>query len=259
MAAQVDTLLEMYTGLNTRVSELDEVLNAALDQKSAGRRAVINSLVSAVQETVDGVVNQLVSQLGNADDSVKFGVFYGVLRGLRENFEDKAQAFADSKVEERPTVSVDPTEVENANKERSDKVGQMKHLAAIIAAVDPEVGETLTVPRRRPGGGPRGKREITYYGFTLDGEAFEGSLTDLAKKLGYEKSVTLREEMRAAGINLTLPPLEFEFETSGGNKITAVRSADAPPREETDESVEDSDDDSDDEDEIDEDEETETE
>lgn len=242
-SAEYAPLLGMFEALNSRVRELDEVLDAASDQKGAGRRAVINQLVTNNQTMVDSVVSQFIEQLNTMDDESKFGVYFGVLRGLRSTFDESGTTFAESLVEQRPTVAVDPAEVTAANNERSDKVGQMKHLKAILEAVAPEDAAELKVPRRRSTGGPRGKRAISYYTWTLDGAEFDGNLTELAKKLGYVRPADLRDEMKAAEINLTKPKDVIEFTTSGGNVLVGTKDSDAPDWNDVD--VEDDDDDDD--------------
>lgn len=245
-SAEYAPLLAMFEALNSKVKELDEILDAASDQKGAGRRAVINQLVAASQDTVDSVTAQIISGLAEMSDDQKYGVYFGVLRGLRSEFDEQGIAFAESLVETRPQVQVDPAEVTAANSERSDKVGQMKHLKAILEAVAPEDAAELKVPRRRSTGGPRGKRAISYYSWTLDGVEFDGNLTELAKKLGYARPADLPDEMRAAEINLTKPKDVIEFTTSGGNVLIGTKAADAPDWDEIpDEGEEDDEDEND--------------
>lgn len=250
-SAEAAPLFAMFEALSSKVSELDEILDAASDQKGAGRRAVINQLVTSNQEMVDSVVAQFVQQLQDKAPEEKFGVYFGVLRGLRGEFDENGIAYAESLVETRPQVTVDPAEVTAANEERSDKVGQMKHLKAILEAVAPEEATELKVPRRRSTGGPRGKRAISYYddSWTIDGVATEGSLTDVAKKLGYKRPADLRDEMKAGEnpINLTKPPDVIEFTTSGGNVLVGTKAADAPDWEEIPDEGADDDEDDDDE------------
>lgn len=231
-SAEAAPLFGMFESLASRVKELDEVLDAASDQKGAGRRAVINQLVSSNQGMVDSVVSQFIEQFKSMDEAAKFGVYFGVLRGLRSEFDESGTAYAESLVESRPQVQVDPEEVKAANDERSDKVGQMKHLKAILEAIAPEDSADLKVPRRRSTGGPRGKRAISYYSWTIDGEDFDGNLTEVAKKLGYNRPADLRDEMKAAEINLTKPKDVIEFTTSGGNVLVGTKSDDAPDWEE---------------------------
>jgi hypothetical protein len=252
-SAEYAPLLGMFGSLDSRVKELDEILDAASDQKGAGRRAVINQLVTASQETIDSVVAQFIAQLGQMDDEKKYGVYFGVLRGLRGEFDEPGTQFAESLVEQRPQITVDPAEVLEANNERSDKVGQMKHLKAILEAVsstDPELAEEvkgLKVPRRRSTGGPRGKRAISYYSWTIDGAEFDGNLTEVAKKLGYARPADLRDEMKVAEINLTKPKDVIEFTTSGGNVLVGTKDADAPDWEDVPDEAEDDEDEDDDE------------
>jgi hypothetical protein len=242
-SAEYAPLLGMFESLNGRVKELDEILDAASDQKGAGRRAVINQLVTASQETIDSVVAQFIEQLGQMDDEKRYGVYFGVLRGLRGEFDEPGTAFAESLVEQRPQITVDPAEVLAANNERSDKVGQMKHLKAILEAVAPEDAEGLKVPRRRSTGGPRGKRAISYYTWTIDGAEFDGNLTEVAKKLGYARPADLRDEMKNAEINLTKPKDVIEFTTSGGNVLVGTKDADAPDWEDVPDEADDDEDD----------------
>jgi hypothetical protein len=232
MASNADAMLPVYNDLASRVAELDEILDAGLDTKSAGRRAVVNSLVKEQEARVDEAVKSFIEQLANADDAVKYGFYFGFVRGLRAEYEEAGQAYADSQVAERPQVQVDPAQLEIANKERSDKVTMMKNLFEIIKVLDPEEAEKLDkVPRRRSLGGPKGKRAISYYTWNVDGEDFDGTLGEVAKSLGYDKAVELRSEMKESGINLTTPPATINFTTPSGHVIVGTRDADAPENE----------------------------
>jgi len=247
-SAEAAPLLQMYAGLEAKVKELDEVLDAASDQKGAGRRAVINQLVTNNQSQVDSIVAQFVAALAETPPEEKFGVYFGTLRGLRNEFDEPGLAYAESLVEEKPQVQVDPAEVTAANEERSTKVGMMKNLKAILDAVDKEAAAGLKVPRRRSTGGPRGKRAISYYTvWTVDGVEFEGNINELAKSLGYVRPADLRDEMKKAdpAINLTKPPDTINFTTSGGNVLVSTKNADAPNWEELPDEESDEDDDED--------------
>lgn len=246
-SAEYAPLLAMFEALNSKVKELDEILDAASDQKGAGRRAVINQLVTNNQTMVDSVTAQIVEGLADMTDEQKYGVYFGVLRGLRGTFDERGIEFANSLVETRPQVQVDPAEVTAANNERSDKVGQMKHLKAILEAVAPEEAVELKVPRRRSTGGPRGKRAISWYAWTVDGNATDKNLTEIAKDMGYARPADLRDEMKAANINLTTPPDVIEFTTSGNVKLVGTKDANAPDWSEVD--TENGDDEDEDEDE----------
>ena len=251
MAVDTSQFVDIYKSTYDRIGELDEILDAASDQKSAGRRSVVNSLSNNVADQVADPVQSFISQLADKPEDFQYGFFFAFTRALKKEYEEKALAYADSLVAERPQVSVNPEEVEVANNERSDKITQLTHLFAIIEMVDPEGAATLPkVPRRRSLGGPRGKRAISFYTWTKDGVAFEGTLTQLAKVLGYEKGVDLRNEMKAAEINLSKPPVEIKFTTSGGVELIGTRSADAPDFDSPDtEDEEDDEDDDEDEDE----------
>jgi len=249
MSIDVSPLVEMFRDSEAKVKALDEVLDAATDQKSAGRRAVINSLVANNEDEVNSIVEQFKAALAGSPPEHAFGVYFGVLRGLRNEFDENGVAYAESLVEQRPQVKVDPAEVERANADRSNKVEQLKHLRAILAtSLSEEELEAFKVPRRRSMGGPRGKRAIGFYTWTVDGVPFEGNITELAKHLGYERPADLRDEMKVEVdgkplINLTKPPDVINFTTSGGNVLVGTKSADAPNWEEVpDEDADDDDD-----------------
>lgn len=249
MPGSADALIPVYTDLMNRVTELDEILDAGLDTKSAGRRAVVNQLVKAQEESVVDALTQITRQLSveGVTDDVKYGYYFALVKALRAEFEEPGLAYADSLVETRPTVEVDPRELEAANAERSDKVTAIKNLFAIIKLMDEEASNALDpVPRRRSLGGPKGKRAISFYTWNVNGVDFEGTLTEVAKQLGYEKPVALRDEMKEAGINLTKPPATINFETPGGDTIVGTRDPNAPEIA-PDEPESDDDDDDDDE------------
>jgi len=228
-------ILELYSETFAKVEQLDEVIDAASDSKGAGKRAVVNQMVKDNEENWKDLVDKISSGLeedeeGNSvPEQVKFGVYYGVVRELRNRLEDLASAYAESRVEARPeTEKASAEEVSKANEERSKLVGVLKNLKGVLDATQPEIGATLKVPRKRPTGGARGKRAISFYNWTNNGEAFEGGITELAKALGYERPATLRDEMKAANINLTKPPVVINFTTPAGNVLVGTRAADAP-------------------------------
>jgi hypothetical protein len=174
-------------------------------------------------------------------EDVRFGVFFGLVRELNKKFLDSATAYAESQVQTRPVVEVDPAELAKANAERDDLVKIMKNLINILKMVDAErvEREELKVPRKRPTGGPRGKRQLSFYSWSVNGVDTENTLTEIAKSLGYEKAVELREEMKAAGLNLTKPGATIEFTTPSGAVLVGTRDADAPEPEDDNDSDED--------------------
>lgn len=246
-------VLEMVKDALAKVEQLDEVIDSASDQKGAGRRAVINRLVNDNEGNVKDLVAQIVDGFADEPDQVKFGVYFGLKRELSSVFDEQALAFADSLVESRPEAEkASADEVKKANEERTKLVTVIKNLKGVLEVTDPAAAEGIKVPRKRPTGGARGKRAISFYTWTKDGEPFDGGITDLAKALGYERPADLRDQMKAAEINLTKPPAVINFTTPAGVVLIGTRSADAPDFDsdevDTDENGEDEDEVSEDED-----------
>jgi len=238
MAENPDLFAMFYTA-EKRVAELDEIIDGATDQKSAGKRAVVNGLIEGSKEAVSDFAGQVIGELDKdtVPEDVRFGVFFGLVRELNKKFLDAATAYAESLVKTRPIVEVDPAELDKASTERNDTALIMKNLLNILKMVDAErvEAEELKVPRKRSSGGPRGKRQLSFYSWTVNGAATENTLTEIAKSLGYEKAVELREEMKAAGLNLTKPGATIEFTTPSGAVLIGTRDADAPePEDDTD-------------------------
>jgi hypothetical protein len=235
MPADSDQLVQMYVGLREQVKQADEVLDAASDKESAGRRAYINTLVKASETRIASAMQSIMGQIVNDPDEAKYGFYFGLVRALRNEFDDKGTAFADEQVKSQPKIEISADELEKATAERQQYASQMKYLFEILKMLVPEnqLEELGKPPRKRSIGGPKGKRAISYYSWKVDGEDFDGTINELAKALGFERGVDLRNEMKDAGINLTRPPAEIIYETSNGKTIVGTRSADAPDWEES--------------------------
>jgi len=225
----MSAFIDLYNTTLSRVDELDEILDAGMDQKSAGRRAISNQLAKAQEEAVADVLSQFKAGIEDDSEDVKFGFYLAFMRGLRAEYEDEANAYCDSLVEKRPAQPVDMIELVKANEERSAAIAKLKPISEVIKMMDPELYEKLPdVPRRRSLGGAKGKRAVSYYSWNLDGEDFDGSLTELAKHIGYTRPADLRDQMKAAGINLTAPPATIEFTNPEGRKIVGIKDPNAP-------------------------------
>jgi len=254
MLGNVEALVQMYDLVKGQIAAIDEELDAAQGGKAAGKRAIINTLVKENGETIDIVLGQLREQLFDSDkfsDQQKAAFYYGLLSTLRDNFETRAQETIDPMVKEVPDAPAIPAEeLQKKSNERSLAYKQAKYVRELLSMFGEDL-DNYPMPKRRGGGGKRGTRELSKYSWSLDGErmpADSDSLTAIAKKLGFEKSVTLRELMRNAGINLTNPvdPITFDLsaEDSPDNEshsIVGNKRAEEEEDEEDDEDSEDSD------------------
>jgi len=221
---------EMYDTATKRVEELDDLIDSASDSKGAGQRAVKNRLIADNEGNVKDLVVQISEGFADEDPQVKFGVYFGLLRELKNAFDEAATAYVDTLVETRPEVQkASDAEVAKAQEERGVLAGVIKHLVGILTVTNPELKDELKVPRKRPVGGARGKRAISYYTWTVNGVAFEGGITELAKSIGYtDRPADLRDEMKKADIDLTNPPQVINFTTPSGVVLVGTKDSDAP-------------------------------
>jgi hypothetical protein len=216
-SGNVEALQGMWDALINQIRALDEQLDSALGGKSAGRRAIINALVKDnskdIAEFIGDIRTQIFDNVDFSDDQ-KVAFYFGLVSGLKDAFDEKANAILEPKVKEVPdTPPIPAEELESIVKTRNDSLSSAKNVRELLTMFGVDVTEYV-VPRRRGGGGKRGVRAISKFTWSLDGErmpADKDSLTAISKELGMEKSKILRDLMREAGINLTEPvdPIEF--------------------------------------------------
>lgn len=267
-ATNVEALRPMFEELVKQIAEIDEQLDAATGGKTAGRRAIINALVKQAETIPEGaestplfdIVSRLSAQVfdnESFDQDTLIGLYFGITKMLRDKYEENFIKAVDAQVEEKPAVEVKLTDeqLKALSEARSEFYKQAKYARELITMMGGSKDEFKMPTSRRGGVGKRGARAISYFTWTVDGEAVspeKDSLTEIAKSFGFAKGVQLRDLMKAAKINLTTPesPIDFTLlaEDSPDNKehvLHGVRRAGAEEDSDDDESDDDDDDDED--------------
>ena len=80
MSAEMSAFIDLYNTTLSRVDELDEILDAGMDQKSAGRRAISNQLAKAQEEAVADVLSQFKAGIEDDSEDVKFGFYLAFMQ-----------------------------------------------------------------------------------------------------------------------------------------------------------------------------------
>ena len=241
--------LKQLTDLYDEIGEIDVVLDSLSGAQSAGKRAVLNRLVKAVESNVEAVLNKLDEQVfaGISDDDVFAGMFAGVLRGLEARYEKRQDEILASKSEEikQATPELSEDQIKEYNDRRKDLVTKFKATKEIFKTFGMPGVEEVADPKRRTGAhGKRGPRAITQFTWSVDG-ARQNPQTDtlagVASENGYENAKALRDAMKAAGLDLKEPGDRIEFELSNGKQLVGVKvdhSEDSDDDDDADDEVE---------------------
>jgi hypothetical protein len=196
-------LKAVYTDLMEKVEEIDVKLDSLTDTEAAGKRKIGNDLQEAAKPSWSNVVDQLVPQLKSLAPEELAGVYLGITRTLRSEFDESVSKFiaetAESAPKSEPLISED--EAKELQTFRSEAYQQLKSLVDIIKTM---MGEELPMPKTRRGArGKRGKRALSLYTWAVNGEAVsddDDSVAGVAKLLGFEKAKDFTEALRAGGI-----------------------------------------------------------
>lgn len=215
------SFIDIYYTLMETLKEIDTQLDAAGDQKAAGKRKITNDLIDEYKDVWEPVVAKLSEQLNSFEPSKRAGVYNGFVRALTKAFGEETSAFVETLVpaETEQTETVSPEVLASLQKTRSELYAQVKAIVNIAKQLD---GTELEMPARRYGGvGKRGKRALSNYKFTVDGAEVK-NLSEAAKNNGYEKSADLTKALRDAKVDTTNPPKEFSFTLPNGKTLNAV-------------------------------------
>jgi hypothetical protein len=214
------SFIDIYYTLMETLKEIDVQLDAAGDQKAAGKRKITNDLVEEFKDVWEPVVANLSKQLEAFEPNKRAGVYNGFVRALTKAFADETSAYVETLVpaEAEQTETVSPETLASLQKTRSELYAQVKAIVNIAKQLD---GTELEMPARRYGGvGKRGKRALSNYTFTVDGAEFK-NLSEVAKSNGYEKAAELTKALRDAKIDTTNPPKDFQFTLPNGKTLSA--------------------------------------
>lgn len=251
---------ELYVEFWNQIYDIDAVLDAGTE--SAGKGKITNSLVEAAKAewtpALQNATEAFEKLSAEADDETVVGTYFGLVRGLQKLLKERADAVVQRIYDAQPQTEDTASDAEKQRlaAERSEL---MKNIKPII-----EMGKMFNLvteeypwelPKRRGAVGKRGKRALTDYDWTVNGETYS-SVKDVAEALNVgrgEFTKALREAPN--DINTKEPPSEFSasvFNTTVSAKRRAVDEVAEAAEPSVSESDDDDDDDSDDEDDDDE-------
>ena len=228
-------VLQWYKKLMNKVSEIDEKVDAG--SEAAGMRKFRNDLVTEFEHEWKPVTDKLLPEFAELDDRARAGALYGILRALSSVYKEPVDKWIQMEVESQPkpetTDTLSDDEKKALMKERQELVKQVKTIVDMAEtfgefsgpAPEPGSNQPWALPRRRGAIGSRGKRALSLYTWTVDGEEMpedEDSNAGVSQKLGFEKVSEFTQALKDAGIKTTSPDPEFSV-TINGHVITATR------------------------------------
>jgi hypothetical protein len=258
-----DNLKEFYDTLYAQINALDEALDSTTDQKTAGKRSIRNELVREFEEvpgendTDSGwkaFSDALIEKLSEFPDRQQAGLYFGLAKALESAFEKTADAYVDSIFEAQPKVEqvqVSDEQIAAMNQQRSALYKNLKTMRDLALMFHGNEAD-YPLPKVRTGArGPRGKRAISEYSWSINGVALTGdenSLLSVSKKYEYESVAALRKAIQAALVDaegnplkdLKDPPNPIVFnlpngDVLSGNRPVVSESDDDSDEDETDE------------------------
>ena len=226
-------LRSIYEQGMSNVTDIDEKLDSLTDQETAGKRKVSNDLVEASRSKWEPFSTGAVKQMSEMDPETLAGVYLGIQKILKDEFDKSVSEFITSKVSDMPPVEplISEEEAEALRKVRSGLYQQIKsvrELAIQVGEATEEDDEWKMPKMRRGAHGKRGKRALSLYTWFFNGEEIDDvdTVREVAKHLGYERAALFTEALRAAGIETRNPPDEFTFNHPSGVVVTAVKDTD---------------------------------
>lgn len=215
----------LHDDLHAKINEIDERLDSQVNQKTAGKRSIVNGLIEEAKGSWEPVGTQLVEQLKTAPVEVQIGIYFGLLRMLNSEFSKPLAEAVDEKakdIPETPSEVIPEDELKELSSARSELYAKVKQLVEMNETFGG--GAKMYMPKRRTGGrGPRGPRAISAYTFEVEGTSFD-KLKDVAEAYDqYEKTKDLTAAIRAAGIDLKNPPERFEFTLPDGKILVGTK------------------------------------
>lgn len=219
-------LSQAYADLKNGIDAIDEKLDSLTDAKSAGRRAITNQLIEKSKDSWEKVVTQFSDSLNSAPAEVMIGVYYGIVRGLSANFQDKVNAELEAIVGTLPESKplIDPADAPEFQAQRSKLYAQIKSVIALAEQFGESEG--MEMPKKRTGStGKRGKRALSYFTWFIGEKQYDKLADVVAVYDQYEKVADLTKAMREAKINLTNPEGDIEFTLPDGEVLVGINGA----------------------------------
>jgi len=229
-----DTTFDLGASYDTAmqgVASIDEQLDSLTDAKGAGKRAHVNTLVTAQQENVSQLTSNLTEKLENATPEVVVGFITGLIRSLKTSFDPRITEYVEgwAKVNisddtVQPTLSSDEIKAIEAQRAEYYKMAKtLRELAVQLQIVDEdEVDARFPMPRKRTGSrGSRGPQVWSLYVYSVNDDPVddETSLTEIAKANGYEKRKELTDFIASQMGNDWKPGKDFSVTLPNGKVL----------------------------------------
>ena len=242
--APVSQVAQWYKRLSEQTAVIDEQLDAG--SEAATKRSFTTGLAEEYkpvwEQNATAIQNGLNGYMQEGDMEKFAGVYIGLLRTLTNNFSKKYTEFVDAKVAELPTPEENKLSDEERSalsKERAELAKQIKTIVEMAKTFGEPGAANWELPKKRGASGPRGKRALYEYTWTIDGQELseeDDNPRGVSEKLGFAKVSEFTQALKDAKINTTKPDDEFTV-TINGKQITAAREAEEV-EEGTEESVE---------------------
>lgn len=226
---------EIYHQLHEKINELDEFLDSqTADAKTAGKRKLTNDLIEAETAAWKPIVDQLTTLLDPLSIERQIGVYFGLVRALGSAYSQKLGTEIEALVNAQPTVEVekaDPEKIKAVSATRSELAKQLSTLIQTLTNFNMNVledGTEMTPAKKRTGGrGPRGKRALSYFTWTVGQQEFANLKAVVEAYDSFEKVADLTKAFRAASIDTKNPGERIEFTLPNGDILVGVK-GDAP-------------------------------
>jgi len=223
---------QWYKRLMNQTSTIDEKLDAG--SEAATKRSYTTGLAEQYkpewEQNATAIQNGL-SGLADSGEMERFaGIYIGLLRTLTNNFGKRYSEFVDAQVAAMPTPEENKLSDEERgtlSKERTELAKQIKTIVEMAKTFGEPDAANWELPKKRGATGPRGKRALYEYAWTVDGQEMpedDDNPKGVSELLGFAKVSEFTQALKDAGINTTKPDPEFTVEIKG-KQVAAAREA----------------------------------
>lgn len=195
------------------IAELDVILDAQSGSKAAGKRSIINGLMTQADDRFVGSVVEKLQE--NFSGEELYATFYALVSSLENEVSDEAEQFVAEKVESKQAAvseKLPADEILKVSEERKQHVQEFKALKSILEMFGTDVSDIEDPKTRRGGRGPRGPRTLSKFQYQVNETVLDedsNSLATVAKLSGDIKVKDLKEFITDQGVDLKNPPAEW--------------------------------------------------
>lgn len=219
-----------------QINDIDERVNAAAGNKSAGRRAIANQLATQYSQVANPVSDQLSKFLDGLDQETLAGVFTKLIEDVKNQFAKSVDTFLDTKVETLPTAPpLSSEEAAELSDRRKTLVITHNALRTVLEMFHTEVSD-IPEPKKRTGAtGVRGPRPSSLIDWEIDDEDFKGKIAAVAEKLDFpgenlrNKAKAIRvwieenvKDAEGKAIDMSNPPARMSFVAPNGATVVGT-------------------------------------